>query len=79
MSRDFMCLMCPNGCHLTTTLKADGAVEVLGNRCDKGLGFARTVLKMKGRNPQVGLLRAKRVLRMRWRRSRRLWRFGGYR
>ncbi len=48
MSRDFICLMCPNGCHLTTTLKADGAVEVQGNRCDKGLGFARTVLKNEG-------------------------------
>ncbi|MBF0123056.1 MAG: phosphotransferase [Candidatus Omnitrophica bacterium] len=51
MSRDFICLMCPNGCHLITTLKSDGAVEVVGNRCDKGLGFARNVLKSEGLKP----------------------------
>ena len=51
MSKDFICLMCPNGCHLTTTFKSDGAVEVQGNRCDKGLAFARNVLKSEGLKP----------------------------
>ena len=45
MPRDFICLMCPNGCHLSRHSRSDGAVEIRGNQCDKGLAFARSVLK----------------------------------
>jgi homoserine kinase type II len=39
-----MCLLCPNGCHLTCDLKPEGAFQVQGNRCDKGLLFVKSVL-----------------------------------
>ena len=45
MIRDLMCLMCPNGCHLTPDAQADGTLRVRGNRCDKGLAFFKSVLK----------------------------------
>lgn len=52
MPRDFICLMCPNGCHLSSRHRPDGAVEIKGHQCDKGLAFARSVLK--GGDPGAG-------------------------
>lgn len=46
--KDFICLACPNGCHLATRVMAGAALEVIGNRCDKGLAFARQVLANEG-------------------------------
>ncbi len=37
--------MCPNGCHLFCHSRSGGIVEIKGNQCDKGLAFARSVLK----------------------------------
>ncbi|MBF0331120.1 MAG: phosphotransferase [Candidatus Omnitrophica bacterium] len=42
---DFICLSCPNGCHLQADLQPDGTVRVQGNKCDKGLAFAHAVIK----------------------------------
>jgi homoserine kinase type II len=47
MTRDLICLMCPNGCHLVTDQQPDGILQVKGNRCDKGLAFAKSVLQLK--------------------------------
>jgi homoserine kinase type II len=44
MSRDLICLMCPNGCHLTIDVQGDQRIELQGNLCDKGVDFARAVL-----------------------------------
>jgi len=44
MPRDLICLMCPNGCHLTIDVQGDQRIELQGNLCDKGVDFARTVL-----------------------------------
>lgn len=45
MNKEFICLMCPNGCHLTYAVQPDGAIQVNGNRCEKGLGFAKRVFE----------------------------------
>ncbi len=44
---DFICLSCPNGCHLAIDALPDGAMRVQGNKCDKGLAFAQLALKKK--------------------------------
>jgi|WetSurMetagenome_2_1015567.scaffolds.fasta_scaffold161393_1 homoserine kinase type II len=44
MTRDLICLMCPNGCHLTIDVQDAERVELRGNLCDKGVDFARAVL-----------------------------------
>jgi homoserine kinase type II len=44
MSRDLICLMCPNGCHLIIDFQDERSVQLQGNLCDKGLDFVRTVL-----------------------------------
>ena len=44
MSRDLICLMCPNGCHLIIDSRNDRSVQLQGNLCEKGLDFAETVL-----------------------------------
>jgi homoserine kinase type II len=44
VSRDLICLMCPNGCHLTIDSRDDRGVQLQGNLCEKGLDFAETVL-----------------------------------
>jgi homoserine kinase type II len=44
VSRDLICLMCPNGCHLTIDSQGDQRIELQGNLCDKGVDFARAVL-----------------------------------
>ncbi|HOG17991.1 MAG TPA: phosphotransferase [Syntrophales bacterium] len=50
VTRDFICLMCPNGCHLKLSGSRDGrTVGVEGNRCEKGLTFVRHALAGQGR------------------------------
>jgi homoserine kinase type II len=44
MPRDLICLMCPNGCHLTIDVQGDQRLELQGTLCDKGVDFARAVL-----------------------------------
>jgi hypothetical protein len=44
MSRDLICLMCPNGCHLIIDIQDERSVQLQGNLCEKGLDFVRTVL-----------------------------------
>jgi homoserine kinase type II len=44
MPRDLICLMCPNGCHLTIDVQGNQRVDLQGNLCEKGLDFVRTVL-----------------------------------
>jgi homoserine kinase type II len=44
MPRDLICLSCPNGCHLTIDDRGDQHGELQGNRCERGLDFARSLL-----------------------------------
>ncbi len=45
MTRDLICLMCPNGCHLISHEQPDGLLQVQGHRCDKGLAFAKSAFQ----------------------------------
>jgi homoserine kinase type II len=45
MTRDLICLLCPNGCHLTCGEGPDKTLRVEGNRCEKGLAFVKSVLQ----------------------------------
>jgi CxxC motif-containing protein len=40
MEKKLICLSCPIGCHLTVRQQSDG-IAVEGNRCPKGLDYAR--------------------------------------
>jgi homoserine kinase type II len=53
VSRDLICLMCPNGCHLTIDVQDDQRVELQGNLCDKGVDFARFVLDSANVNTSI--------------------------
>lgn len=44
MTREIICLGCPNGCHLECTAKDDGTVEVRGNQCERGEAYGREEL-----------------------------------
>jgi CxxC motif-containing protein len=39
--RRMICLSCPIGCHLEVAAGEDGELKVTGNRCPKGLEYAR--------------------------------------
>ncbi len=39
--RRMICLSCPIGCHLEVAAEPDGELKVTGNRCPKGLEYAR--------------------------------------
>jgi CxxC motif-containing protein len=39
--RSMICLSCPIGCHLEVTADSSGELKVAGNRCPKGLDYAR--------------------------------------
>ncbi len=39
--RRMICLSCPIGCHLEVAEEAGGELKVTGNRCPKGLEYAR--------------------------------------
>ncbi len=39
--RSMICLSCPIGCHLEVEVDSDGEIKVTGNRCPKGLEYAR--------------------------------------
>jgi len=43
MAKDFVCIVCPNGCLLHTEESA-GEITVTGNRCPKGEDYARAEL-----------------------------------
>ena len=43
MERELVCIVCPNGCHMTIN-DADGEITVSGNRCKRGESFAREEL-----------------------------------
>ncbi len=43
MKKEFVCIVCPNGCGLTVEEK-DGAITVSGNTCPKGEAYARAEL-----------------------------------
>ena len=43
MDREFVCIVCPNGCTLRTAEK-DGEITVTGNICPKGEEYAKTEL-----------------------------------
>ncbi|MCI1956709.1 MAG: DUF1667 domain-containing protein [Oscillospiraceae bacterium] len=41
-TKEMICTVCPNSCHLTVEIKDDGtAGTVKGNRCNRGSAFAR--------------------------------------
>lgn len=41
--REFTCIQCPMGCHLTVTLASDETVaSVVGNQCGRGKRYAQT-------------------------------------
>lgn len=40
---DMICIVCPNGCHITAN-KTDGGVEISGNACRRGYDFAASEL-----------------------------------
>jgi homoserine kinase type II len=44
LSRDLICLMCPNGCHLTLDPESDRGVRLQGHGCDRAFDFARILL-----------------------------------
>jgi CxxC motif-containing protein len=41
MSKEMVCITCPMGCHLTVELPKEGEVQVSGNRCPRGVVYAR--------------------------------------
>ncbi|HPO13133.1 MAG TPA: DUF1667 domain-containing protein [Candidatus Hydrogenedentes bacterium] len=42
--QEIICLGCPNGCHLHCTSKKGHAVDVTGNKCDRGVDYGREEL-----------------------------------
>ncbi|MDD4377787.1 MAG: DUF1667 domain-containing protein [Eubacteriales bacterium] len=44
MTKDLICIICPNGCKIHAQLLEDGSVNVSGNRCKRGESFAGTEL-----------------------------------
>ena len=45
MTRDVICLGCPNGCHLTMHTQDDQEIRLQGHNCEKGADFPRTLLE----------------------------------
>ena len=42
MERKFICIRCPQGCELTTTLDGHGAItSITGNSCKLGIDYAK--------------------------------------
>ncbi len=45
MERKFVCIRCPQGCEITTTLNGNGAItEITGNSCRIGADFVKAEL-----------------------------------
>jgi CxxC motif-containing protein len=43
MIKKFICIRCPEGCEITTTLDGSGAItEITGNSCKLGLDYVKT-------------------------------------
>ena len=38
---ELTCIVCPIGCRMTVDRTADGEIEVSGNRCKRGVAYAR--------------------------------------
>jgi CxxC motif-containing protein len=38
---ELVCIVCPIGCHMTTERTDDGEIAVDGNRCKRGVAYAR--------------------------------------
>ncbi len=51
MTRDVICLGCPNGCHLTMQAQDGQELELQGHCCEKGVDFARTLLDGERNGP----------------------------
>ena len=43
-TKEIICLGCPNGCHIECTRKKNGEVEVAGEKCKRGIDYARQEL-----------------------------------
>lgn len=39
--RELVCIMCPVGCRLTVTQKADGELSISGNGCGRGIKYGK--------------------------------------
>ncbi|MEA4911842.1 MAG: DUF1667 domain-containing protein [Oscillospiraceae bacterium] len=45
MTREFVCIVCPNGCRLTAAVdEKSGEIAVTGNLCPRGAAFAQAEL-----------------------------------
>jgi homoserine kinase type II len=45
MTRDVICLGCPNGCRLTMHTQDDQEIRIRGHSCERGVDFVRTLLE----------------------------------
>lgn len=51
MNREFICVLCPNGCEITTTLNPDHSIERLeGALCARGRDYVQQELYAPQRN-----------------------------
>lgn len=41
MEKDMICIVCPNGCKIHSELDDNGNLKVMGNKCVRGIKFAR--------------------------------------
>lgn len=48
--KQFTCISCPVGCHLTVTTKEDGTYKIQGFQCKRGLEFGRQEMIEARRN-----------------------------
>jgi len=40
--KEFVCITCPMGCHLKVKVEGDEILTVVGNRCSRGIDYAKT-------------------------------------
>ena len=45
MIKEFICIECPKGCHLSVTINDNVISEIKGNSCEKGEVYARTEIE----------------------------------
>lgn len=41
MEKDMVCIVCPNGCKIHSELDGNGNLSITGNRCVRGIKFAK--------------------------------------
>jgi CxxC motif-containing protein len=65
MSKKIICTVCPLGCNMEVQIKGRKIIKVVGNRCKKGLEYAKNEIYSPGRiltstvrtnNPEVPLI-----------------------